>query len=159
MEGYWREQRVKETRGEWGELISKKIQEREQREWRLKIQERPKLRTYRLVKKKMEYENYLDIADEAGRKALARLRSGTNELRIEAGRHEGLERRDRICWFRCEEVEDEQHFLKECWMYEDLREEAMVGVVGVQFQEICLEKLLGKGNRQDIGRVVVYIKR
>ena len=90
---------------------------------------------------------------------MARMRSGTNELRIETGRHEGLERRDRICWFGCEEVEDEQHFLKECWMYEDLREEAMVGVVGEQFQEIGAEKLLGKGSREDISRVVVYIKR
>ena len=97
--------------------------------------------------------------DEAGRKALARLRSGTNELRIETGRHEGLERKDRTCWFGCNVVEDEQHFLKECWMYEDLREEAMVGVIGVQFQEIGIEKLLGKGNKQDIERVVVYIKR
>ena len=44
-------------------------------------------------------------------------------------------------------------------MYEELREEAMVGVIGKQFQEICLEKLLGKGNNQDIERVVVYIKR
>ena len=60
---------------------------------------------------------------------------------------------------RGEEVEDEQHFLKECWMYEDLREEAMMGVVGLQFQELSLEKLLGKGNRQDIERVVVYIRR
>ena len=159
MEDYWKEQRVKETRGEWGELVSKKIQEREQREWRLTIQERPRLRTYRLVKKNLEYESYLDIEDEAGRKALARLRSGTNVLRIETGRHEGLERRDRLCWFGCDEVEDEQHFLKECWMYEDLREEAMMGVVGVQFQELSLEKLLGKGNRQDIERVVVYIRR
>ena len=150
---------MKETRGEWGELVSKKIQEREQREWRLTIQERPKLRTYRLVKKNLEYENYLDIEDEAGRKALARLRSGTNMLRIETGRHEGLERRDRLCWCGCDEVEDEQHFLKECWMYEDLREEAMMGVGGVQFQEISLEKLLGKGSRQDIERVVVYIRR
>lgn len=159
MESYWREQRVKETRGEWGKLISKKIQEREQKEWRLKIQERPKLRTYRLIKKNLEYEDYLDIEDEAGRKVLARLRSGTNMLRIETGRHEGLERRDRLCWFGCKEVEDEQHFLKECWMYEDLREEAMRGVAGGQFQEISLEKLMGKGCRQDIERAVVFIKR
>ena len=159
LQDYWKEQKVKETREEWGVLISKKIQEREQREWLRTIQKRPKLRTYILVKKKLEYENYLDIKDEAGRKALARLRSGTNELRIETGRHEGLERKDRTCWFGCNVVEDEQHFLKECWMYEDLREEAMVGVIGVQFQEIGIEKLLGKGNKHDIERVVVYIKR
>ena len=159
MEEYWKEQRVKETRGEWGELVSKKIHEREQREWRLALYKSPKLRTYRLVKKNLEHESYLDIEDEAGRKALARLRSGTNVLRIETGRHEGLERRDRTCWFGCEEVEDEQHFLKDCWMYEDLREEAMSGVVGVQFQELSLEKLLGEGNSQEIERTVTYIRR
>ena len=159
MEDYWKKQRVNETREEWGELVSKKIQEREQRDWWLAVQERPKLRTYKMVKKKMEYESYLDIEDDAGRKAMARMRSGTSVLRIETGRHEGLERRERICWFGCDEVEDEQHFLKECWMYEDLREEAMKGVEGVKFHELSLEKLLGKGSRQEIDRAVVYIKR
>ena len=53
LEDYWKEQKVKETREEWGDLISKKIQEREQREWLRTIQKRPKLRTYRLVKKKL----------------------------------------------------------------------------------------------------------
>ena len=56
----------------------------------------------------------MDITDEVGRKALARLRSGTNELRIETGRHEGLQRKYRIYWFGCGEVEDEKHFLKDC---------------------------------------------
>ena len=44
-------------------------------------------------------------------------------------------------------------------MYEDLREELMTGVVGVQFQELCLEKSLGKGNIHDIEMIVVYIRR
>ena len=157
--GYWREQAVKESRGEWGELISKKIHEREQKEWWRTVLERPKLRTYRLVKKKLEFEQYLGIVDEGGRRALARLRSGTNDLRVETGRHEGLERGQRMCWFGCEEIEDEQHFLKECWMYEDLREEAMKGVVGEQFQERGLERLMGKGSREDTERAVVFIKR
>ena len=43
-------------------------------------------------------------------------------------------------------------------MYEDLREEAMKGVEGVKFNELSLEKLLGKGSRQEIDRAVVYIK-
>ena len=107
----------------------------------------------------MEFEQYLEIADEAGRKALARLRSGSNELRVETGRQEGLRRGERVCWFGCKEVEDEQYFLKECWMYEDLREEAMRGVKGEQFQERGLEKLMGKGSREETERVVIYIKR
>ena len=44
-------------------------------------------------------------------------------------------------------------------MYEDLREEAMEGVVGEQFQERGMEKLMGKGSKEEIERVVVYIKR
>ena len=123
------------------------------------IQRRPKLRTYVSVKNNLEYENYLDITDEVGRKALARLRSGTNELRIETGRHERLQRKDRTCWFGCEELLDEQHFLMECWMYEDLREEVMRGRKGEEVQGMTLERLLGKGSKQDIERGVVYIKR
>ena len=94
---YLEEQRVEEDKEQWGDLIKEKIHEREEREWWETIQIRPKLRTYILVKKELVYENYLDIKDEVGRKALARLRSGTNELRIETGRHEGLPRTERRC--------------------------------------------------------------
>ena len=58
---YWEEQAVKESKGEWGELISKKIHEREQKVWWRTVLERPKLRTYRLFKKKLEFEQYLEI--------------------------------------------------------------------------------------------------
>ena len=90
---------------------------------------------------------------------MARLRSGTNELRIDTGRHEGLPRKERRCWFGCEQVEDEKHFLMECWLYEELRKEVMTELKGEEEREISLERLLGNGSKEDIERVVVYIKR
>ena len=59
---------------------------------------------------------------------MTRLRGGTNELRIETGRYpittrdrklEIHERRCLICMSG--EVEDEEHFVMDCGMYEDLR--------------------------------------
>ena len=75
------------------------------------------------------------------------MRSGSNELRVETGRPDGLERGESTCWFGCEKIDDEQHSQKACGIYEDLREEVMKGVVEEKFQEKGLERLMGKGSR------------
>jgi len=61
---------------------------------------------------------------------MTRLRGGTNELRIEKGRHRATNRdrilheSERVCLICVSgEVEDECHFLIDCAEYEDLREE------------------------------------
>ena len=73
------------------------------------------------VKRELMVEKYLNSEDAGGRKLLARLMSGTNELRIETGRYEDMEIEDRKCWFGCNAIEDEEHFLMGCRMYEDIR--------------------------------------
>ena len=88
------------------------------------IKESPKLRTYATFKRNLSREKYLDSMDEKERRAMTRIRSGTNELRIDTGRYEGgVKKRieSRKCWFGCNEVEDEEHFLRECKIYEDFR--------------------------------------
>ena len=54
---------------------------------------------------------------------LARLRSGTNCLRIETGRYEGRREYERICKLCAEEIEDEEHFLCKCTAYNSIRKE------------------------------------
>ena len=50
------------------------------------------------------------------------LRSGTNQLLIEKGRWQKLERKDRICpQCKLNKVEDEVHFLTECDQYHEIR--------------------------------------
>ena len=88
LEEVWIRQEIKESTNEWNKLIEKKIQEREQREWRQRALKKPKLRTYTKYKLLLKEEEYLKNEDEIGRRMMARIRSGTNKLRIETGRYE-----------------------------------------------------------------------
>lgn len=57
-----------------------------------------------------------------GRKVLTRLRCGSNDLRIDTGRWDGLTADERLCLVCGEgDVETEQHFLLECNYYQDDR--------------------------------------
>jgi len=49
------------------------------------MQGKPKLRTYRLLKDRLCFEDYLTHPDVRARETMTRLRGGTNELRIEKG--------------------------------------------------------------------------
>ena len=94
------------------------------------MQHKPKLRTYRQLKTKLQFEHtYLTMRDREAREVMTRLRGGTNELRIETGRYaitnrdrplDAHERRCLICLSG--EIEDETHFVLDCSVYEDLRE-------------------------------------
>merc|ERR1712081_87812 len=89
-----------------------------------RCEEKTKLEGYRKVKSEKGKEKYLDVKDKMGRCLLARLRAGTNWLRIEQRRWVGEAREERICRVCNEEVEDESHFLRRCPEYKDLRENA-----------------------------------
>ena len=123
---YWNNQRVVENKEEWGRIVRERIQEREQKDWRERMNNCTQLDTYVVLnKKELKLEEYLTLEDEKGRRIMTRLRSGTNELRIDTGRREGEERKDRVCYFGCKVTEDERHFIVECDMYEDLREDSI----------------------------------
>merc|ERR1711994_104095 len=136
-----------------------KVHEREEREWRKKVETMDKVRTYRTIKTKLNSEAYLKIDDEEGRKQMARIRSGTNDLKIETGRHEGLDREARKCWFGCGEVEDEEHFVMKCMMYDDLRSDSMESIGIEIFQKRGREIMLGKGSKEELKQAFKYIKR
>ena len=155
----WEKQEAEESKDEWNKLIFDRIQDREQKNWWKRVTERPKLRTYRKVKKKLEFEEYLNSNDEKGRRAIAKLRSGTNCLRIETGRHVGLNKESRKCWFGCDAIEDEKHFLMQCEMYDDIREEIKKKVDRKEYRDRGLEMMLGKGSSEELKHVMVYINR
>ena len=78
---------------------------------------------------------------------MTRLRGGTNELRIEKGRHRATNRdhilheSERVCLICASgEVEDERHFLIDCAEYEDLRE-TMFDVVDEKMKEDCAKEV------------------
>jgi hypothetical protein len=75
-------------RTDWKVVARKAIHTYEQREWLEAMTNRPKLDLYRQWKTSLEREAYLSSPDVIGRETLFRLRSGTNDLRIDTGRSE-----------------------------------------------------------------------
>ena len=86
----------------------------------------PKLRTYKLFKKDFRLENYLiEIENTKHALALARFRISSHNLRIETGRYDQRKTKpkERLCIYcRSQAVEDEQHFLLQCPLYNNERQ-------------------------------------
>jgi hypothetical protein len=142
---------VCKTKQEWKELIKGIIHGFEESRWRKAVESAPKLRTYKIFKKSLRMEHYLRVGgngknDRWRRKELARIRTGSNRLRVDTGRRskQRLEAADRTCLV-CNgpEVEDETHFLLECQAHAGLRERLEESV-----EEICGKKVtLSSGNK------------
>ena len=81
---------------------------------RKEINQKNKLRTYRLFKNKFSFEQYLNIDNFKTRNILCKFRIGMHNLEIETGRHFNVKVTDRICKLCKKEVEDEIHFLLTC---------------------------------------------
>ena len=82
-----------------------------------------KLRTYRLFKDVYGCENYVSCnMPRSYRSALAKFRCGVAPLKIETGRYVNLDVNERVC-FHCNNIiEDEEHVLLHCPLYDDLRQ-------------------------------------
>jgi len=130
LEHIWSHDSLSEEESKsWHATLQAKIQQREEEAWRKAMQGKPKLRTYRQLKDSLCFEEYLKYPDHRARETMTRIRGGTNELRIEKGRHRATNRdrilheSERVCLICASgEVEDERHFLIDCAEYEDLRE-------------------------------------
>ena len=72
LQEFWVSQEIAMEIKEWELLVRSKIQEREQKLWWQGVQESKKLRTYRLVKKELKLEGYLENKDEKGRREKGR---------------------------------------------------------------------------------------
>ena len=83
----------------------------------------PIMRTYALFKFDFECETYLNtVRDRRYRNAISKFRLSSHTLEIERGRHciPKVAVSERLC-FRCNCMEDEQHFLFSFKLYEGLR--------------------------------------
>ena len=88
--------------------------------WEREIQQKPKLRTYIIIKSVFGTEDYLKLPyiSRSEKSLLAQLRLGTLPLRIETGRFRGEDIGLRLCLFcTMNVVEHEQHFICECDAY------------------------------------------
>ena len=80
----------------WRNLSAANTCEEEKR-WRKGVQTKVKLRNYRTIKSKLKMEPYLKYKNRLARYLTTRLRSGTNFLRVEAGRYEKEAIEERLC--------------------------------------------------------------
>jgi len=140
------------SRKAWDMLVRGAIHTRALDNWKKGVLSKPKLRTYRLFKKHLSYENYLDDSD-LRKFTMVKLRSGTSNLEIEKGRWKKQKVEERLCQF-CPQVEDEAHFLLECKEYTDIRNKFKDKVMPkYNCGELNLDTLLNQPNpnfRQDI---------
>ena len=152
LERAWENEEEVKGKG-WEAAVSKAIFEREQKQWLERMEGKEKLRTYRTLKRKLEYEEYLNGGGGEGREALTAVRGGTNALRIETGRHRitnrhrALEVEERVCLVCASgEVEDERHFVMRCSYYADLREKMWEEVGELKGEEEeKFRRLIGDG--------------
>lgn len=144
------------SKEEWNELVRDRIHNREELLWLTDIDRKPKLRTYKHLKKELKLEDYLlDHRERYGRYETTKLRGGTNRLRIEQGRYEQLGVEQRVCQLcLCGAVEDEAHFLLDCAAYSDYRQDMWAdieritgGTVSQQDNTTDLNNLIGDGQQ------------
>lgn len=161
LDEYWNKQEINKTKDEWNKLIYNKIQEREQKEWRERSQLKPKLRTYIKYKTILKEEDYLKNEDAIGRRMMARIRSGTHNLRIETGRYERPRQIEefRICEICFREAESEEHFLKRCIAYDDIRKDFLTELNKEEDDETIGNILFGVGKEKEINKAIRYIRR
>ncbi len=112
-----------------GQKVSLHLENRYQKYWykwfmgTLYANQKSKTDFLRLVKSSFNYEEYLDIIKNREKRiCLTKLRLSNHPLKIEVGRREKIDRKDRVCPFCSERVvEDENHFLFSCARYNMIR--------------------------------------
>ena len=160
LEGCWEKQDVmKVDKGTWRSIIWKKIQDKEQEEWRIRMDGKRKLRTYKTIKRELVTEKYMEEGTAQQRRVMVMMRGGTNDLRIETGRYEKLEEGERICIF-CEsgEVENERHFLCRCEAWKDEREVVLREVKKLGIRMTDEEIMFVSGGLEVKGKWKVRVK-
>ena len=102
-----------------------------QREWSADLLNKPKLRNYRLFKDSIDCELYVRMnLDRSERSYLAQYRMGILPIAVETGRYRSIPLENRKCTLcNMGVVEDEEHYLDTCPVYQDLRENLYTYVV------------------------------
>ena len=120
----WASEQIGATQAGWISQVKAVIKDREQKLWRLEVEQKPKLRLYANLKTNLELELYLGHENFWHRRLFTMLRSGTNSLRIETGRWKKEPLDKRVCdiCLSQNQVEDEMHFLLDCVVYNAARE-------------------------------------
>ena len=107
------------------DLVKTKLLDDFKADWISKVQNMPKLRTYKLYKTEFCTEAYVKkCLSRKQRSVMARIRCGTLPLEIERGRYRNIPVDQRTCKVCSSNlIEDENHFLLLCDRYTTRRNE------------------------------------
>ena len=108
-------------------MVREKLWRLAEQNWSNEVGKKPKLRTYRLFKTKLETSNHVtSCLPKYQRSLIQRLRLGTLPIQLELGRFTRTQVHERICKV-CDlkEVEDEYHLLFKCDGLRDIRDRWM----------------------------------
>ena len=131
-------------------VLRKKLQTSFLEEWDVKTSGMSKFSFYRQYKQNHKLENYIVLVNNRRhRSVFAKLRCSTHRLKIEIGRysrfyseetkrHEQLPREKRTCDTCKDKVEDEHHFLLECSLNEEIRENFFQKLYTIMTEDIQL---------------------
>ena len=117
-------------------MIKERIRLRDLRDWRAGVKKNKKLDVYKKVKHRLECEPYLlDTRNRSGRIEMTKLRISAHQLRVETGRYVKDridDRKERICLFCADGMEDEHHYLSKCARWKSERDELKRNVENVR---------------------------
>ena len=106
----------------FAKLCQVKLKDMFIKQWRHNIANTGKLRFYRLFKTEFRREKYIDnIPNFQLRRCITKFRCCDHRLEIETGRHRNVPALNRFCASCVTKVETEEHFLRWCPKYKDLR--------------------------------------
>ena len=117
----WRTRSTALSKPQWETKVDKIVADKFKEKWREECRNNKKLEVYTEHGGDFGPKKYLENFNIRSRDIMARLRSGSNELRIDEGRRLRLDRRERNCLLCRQETESTTHFLLKCPVLEKNR--------------------------------------
>ena len=139
-------------------IYTQRITDQFKQSWSTSCCSNSKLSHYVNYKKDLKVEPYIfNIDVNKFRSCLASFRSSSHSLMIEKGRHFGIPREFRTCFY-CENcIEDEFHFVMTCPVYSEVRMKYIPNVYLTNANEESFYSLMSSSDRQIIRNIAMYI--
>ena len=111
------------------------------------MKRKPRLEAYRKFKSNLELEEYLDVVQGQKRRLIVEMRSGVNQLEDEQGRRKRIPKEQRLCKICGNAIENEEHVLLQCTIYNDIRKEwkRVIGIENELDPKKALKRMLVTG--------------
>ena len=150
------------SKTQWDSNIDTLVRDNFIKNWKLDCATNKKLELYVKLGGIFGFKDYLNSNNIRSRDILARLRSGSNTLRIDTGRRLKITRNERSCKLCKTETEDAEHFLFNCPLLSNNREALKKILLSMDIEnETCIKKtILGSGTDPLMNTLVLsYIHR